>query len=136
MIFDTKFAIVVAEDLEMWQKLNVVTFLSSGIIGSTENIIGEAYADASGKEYSPLCIQPAMILKSTRDRLGTFLIRADSRGVKAAIYIEDMFSTGHDAANRESVAKYKSEDLPLVGIAIRSNSKDVDKIFKGAKFHD
>lgn len=136
MEFSTKFAIVVAEDLENWQKLNIVAFLTSGVIGGTEDLIGEAYQDASGKTYAPLCIQPAVILKSTRKRLSTFLGRANRRGVKAAIYIEDMFSTGHDEANRQTVTQYETEALPLVGIAIRANRKDVDKILKGAKLHD
>lgn len=136
MEFDTKFAILVAEDLESWQKFNVVTFLTSGIIGATEQIIGEPYSDASGVQYHALCIQPAIILKASRQRLSTFLNRANSRNVKAAIYIEDMFSTGHDAANRASVLHYQSDTLPLVGMAIRADKKVVDKIFKGAKIHD
>ena len=136
MEFSTKFVIVVAEDLEVWQKLNVVTFLTSGVIGETADIVGEEYKDASGKSYSPLCVQPAVILKSTRSRLPTFLNRANNRGIKAAIYIQDMFETGHDAANRLSVLQYETDALPLVGIAIRADKKDVDKIFKGAKLHD
>ena len=136
MEFPTKFAIVVAEDLEVWQKLNVVTFLASGVVGETADIIGEAYKDASGKSYAPLCIQPAVILKATRSRLSTFLKRANSRGVRAAIYIQDMFETGHDAANRLTVVRYETDALPLVGIAIRADKKEVDKIFKGAKLHD
>jgi hypothetical protein len=31
-MFDTKIAIVVREDLATWQKLNVTTFLTSGIV--------------------------------------------------------------------------------------------------------
>jgi hypothetical protein len=31
-MFDTKFAIVVRQDLEVWQKLNVTAFLTSGIV--------------------------------------------------------------------------------------------------------
>ena len=136
MEFSTKFAIVVAEDLAVWQKLNVVTFLASGITGETPNIIGEAYEDKSGKSYAPLCIQPAVILKAKRQRLLTFLARANNRGIKTAIYIQDMFETGHDAANRLTVAQYETETLPLVGLAIRADKKEVDKIFKGAKLHD
>ena len=56
--------------------------------------------------------------------------------MKAAVYIEDMFSTGHDAANRETVKQYQTADLPLVGLAIRADRKEVDKIFKGAKLHE
>ncbi len=136
MEFTTKIAIVVAEDLATWQKLNIVAFLTSGIIAQTENIIGEAYIDGSGQTYNPLCIQPMVVLKAGREKLPTFLARAEKREVKAAIYIEDMFHTGHDAANRETVIKYTTADLPLVGLAIRADRKDVDKIFKGAKLHE
>ena len=135
MEFKTKVAIVVADDLKVWQKLNVVAFLTSGIIGETEGIIGEEYKDASGQIYSPLCIQPTVILESPRQRLPTFLGRANSRGVRVSVYIEDMFSTGHDAANRMTVAQYETESLPLIGIGVRADKKRVDKIFKGAKLH-
>ena len=136
MEFATKFAIVVAEDLAVWQKLNVIAFLTSGVVGETAGIIGEEYSDASGKRYSALCIQPAVILKSSRERLSTFLQRANNRGVRAAVYIEDMFESGHDAANRMTVARYETDALPLVGLAIRAERKEVDKVFKGAKLHD
>lgn len=136
MNFDTKIAIVVAEDLAVWQKLNVTAFLTSGVVGATEGIMGEDYQDGSQKTYLPLCIQPMIVLKTTRVRLQTILNRANSRGVAAAIYIEDMFATGHDAANRETVTQYPSDGMPLVGLAIRAEKKTVDKIVKGAKLHD
>ncbi len=136
MEFTTKIAIVVAEDLATWQKLNVVAFMTSGVISQVENIIGEPYKDASGQEYNPLCIQPMVVLKAKREKLPTFLARAERRGVKTAVYIEDMFKTGYDAANRETVKQYQTPDLPLVGLAIRADRKEVDKIFKGAKLHE
>ena len=74
--------------------------------------------------------------KATREKLATFLSRATSRGIRPAIYIQDMFETGHDATNRATVAKYRSADLPLVGLGIRAGRREVDKIFKGAKLHD
>ncbi len=136
MEFSTKFAIVVADDLAQWQKLNVISFLTSGIIGDAPEIIGEVYKDATNREYAALCIQPTVILKSSRDRLQTFLDRAHTRNIKPALYIEDMFETGHDEANRLSVMNYETSDLPLVGLAIRADKKAVDKVFKGAKLHD
>ena len=33
-MFDTKISIVVREDLATWQKLNVVAFLTSGVVGA------------------------------------------------------------------------------------------------------
>ena len=136
MEFSTKFAIVVAEDLAQWQKLNVISFLTSGIVGETPEIIGKPYLDASNRQYAALCIQPAVILKASRPRLRTFLERAHTREIKATLYIEDMFTTGHDEANRNSVLNYETGELPVVGIAIRSDRKAVDKVFKGAKLHD
>ena len=136
MKFETKIVIVVDEDLPVWQKLNVTAFLMSGIIGATEGIIGVEYVDGSGKTYLPLCIQPVLVMKTNRARLKTILQRANRRNIPASIYIEDMFSTGFDEANRETVLKYASEELPLVGIAVRGERKIVDKVVKRAKLHD
>lgn len=136
MEFTTKFAIAVAEDLAVWQKLNVVAFLTSGIIGDTPEIIGAEYKDVLERTYAPLCIQPVVILKTPRVRLPTFLERANSQNIRSAIYIADMFETGHDEANRLTVAKYETSNLPVVGMAIRGEKKAVDKVFKGAKLHD
>lgn len=136
MEFDTKIAIVIAEDLPVWQKLNVTAFLTSGIVGATQGIMGEVYRDGSEKEYLPLCIQPMIIMKTNRDRLKTILNRANARQIPASVYIEDMFVTGHDAANRETVTRYATEVLPLVGLAVRGERKEIDKVVKGAKLHD
>ena len=57
------------------------------------------------------------------------------RSLICSIYIEDMFSPGHDEANRGTVKNYSSEDLPLVGIALREEKKIVEKVTKGAKLH-
>jgi hypothetical protein len=46
-----------------------------------------------------------------------------------------MFSTSHDAANREAVRAVERENLNLVGIAIRAERKVVDKIVDKLKFH-
>ena len=46
-----------------------------------------------------------------------------------------MFATGNDEANRGTVKNYSSEDLPLVGLALRDGRKIVDKVTKGAKLH-
>lgn len=136
MEFETKVAIVVAEDLESWQKLNVVSFLTSGIVGQFPGIIGEFYVDQSENEYWPLSIQPTMILKASREKLQTILLRTKSREIGAALYIEDMFATGHDAANRETVRGYATESLPIVGIGIRADKKIADKVLKGARLHE
>jgi len=136
MQFDTKFAIVVADDLPVWKKLNVVAFLSGGVTSTSEVNTGEVYCDAGNHEYLPLCVQPIIVLKAPRNKLSTFVQRAQREEAKTSLYIEDMFSTGHDEANRETVRKYGTKDLPVVGIAMCGPKKLVDKITKGAKLHD
>ena len=134
-MFDTKIVIIVREDLKNWQKLNVTAFLTSGVVGANPDLIGAPYEDASGQRYSPLLIQPMIVLTTDAPGLARIHHRALNRNVQMAIYIEDMFKTGHDVANRAAVQHYKTEDLDLVGIALREEKKIVDKITKGAKMH-
>ena len=61
--------------------------------------------------------------------------RAVNHSVEISIYIKDMFATGHDEANRETVSSHETDTLPLVGLALREERKIVDKITKGAKLH-
>ena len=134
-MFDTKIALVLRENLAVWQKINVAAFLTSGVLGANEKLLGEPYEDADGNGYSPLIIQPIVVLSANADEIQRTYKRAMSREVKLSIYIEDMFQTGHDAANRAAVAKYKSEDLRLVGLAMIDSKKAVDKVTKGLKLH-
>ena len=134
-MFDTKIAIVVRDDLLTWQKLNVTAFLTSGVLGADRDLLGEDYEDASGRLYRPLIVQPMIVLTADSAGLTAIHRRAIDRGVETAIYIEDMFSTGHDAANRAAVRKYPTEALNLVGLALRDEKKTVDKVTRGAKMH-
>ncbi|HYM65788.1 MAG TPA: DUF2000 family protein, partial [Patescibacteria group bacterium] len=99
-MFDTKIAIVVREDLAVWQKLNITAFLTSGIVGASEGLLGEPYEDAAGNTYNPLAIQPMIVLGADSDTVRAIYRRAMERGVRLSLYIEDMFKPGHDAANR------------------------------------
>jgi hypothetical protein len=134
-VFDTKIAIVVREDLATWQKLNVTAFLTSGIIGANQGILGEPYADAAGNTYNPLVIQPVIVLSADRETIAVIYQRGLERGARLSIYIEDMFSTGYDAANRAVVKQYSPEAMNIVGLALREDKKLVDRITKGARMH-
>ncbi len=134
-MFETKIALIVCNDLMDWQKLNVTAFLTSGVLGADPALLGERYEDADGRSYRPLIIQPMIVLAADRVGLKKIHARALSRGADMAIYIEDMFRTGHDAANRAAVKAYGTDELNLVGLAIRDDKRTVDKITKGAKMH-
>ncbi|PRX11775.1 UNVERIFIED_ORG: hypothetical protein BCL66_101269 [Martelella mediterranea] len=134
-MFDTKFVIIVRDDLAVWQKLNVTAFLSSGIAASQEGLMGEDYRDRDGNVYFPLCVQPIIVLGGDQATLSKALRRSLERDVPAALYLEEMFATGHDAENRAVFAKFAPDDAKVVGIAFRADKKIADKISKGAKMH-
>ncbi|MCP5368808.1 MAG: DUF2000 family protein [Hyphomicrobiales bacterium] len=134
-MFDTKIAIVLRDDLEVWQKLNVTAFLTTGLVAQAPGIIGEPYVDAAGNAYNPMAVQPMMVLAADGPTLAKVQRRALDRGVRCSAYIEEMFATGHDAANRAVFAEYGPDDARLVGLALRADRKVVDKITKGARMH-
>jgi hypothetical protein len=134
-MFDTKIAIVLRNDLANWQKMNVVAFLSSGLVGQAPEILGEDYEDAEGNRYNPLAVQPMIVLEGDGGTLSKIHKRALSRDVKTSAYIEEMFKTGHDAANRAVFREYGPEDARIVGLALRAEKRTVDKIIKGAKMY-
>ena len=113
-MFDTKMAVVVREDLATWQKLNVVAFLTSGVVGANPGLLGEPYEDAAGNLYNPLLIQPTIVL---------------SAQAPCAHHAADY------AANRATVKQYAPDAMNVVGLALRDDKKVVDKITKGARMH-
>jgi len=132
-MFDTKIAIVLRNNLADWQKLNVTAFLSTGIAAQYPAIIGDPYRDRAGNLYNPLSVQPIIVLSADEATISVIHRRSLEREVTASVFIEEMFSTGHDAANRAIFAEFGPEDAKVVGIALRAEKKLVDKITKGAK---
>lgn len=134
-MFETKIAIIVRDDLATWQKLNVTAFLMSGITGATPDLIGAPYQDRDGNTHLPMSVQPVIVLTGAANVLTNIRNRARARGVDTVAYIEEMFATGHDEANRAAFAEHGPDTPNTVGIALRADKKVVDKITKGAKMH-
>ncbi|MFN6985136.1 MAG: DUF2000 family protein [Rhizobium oryzihabitans] len=134
-MFDTKIAVILRDDLAVWQKLNVTAFLMSGIVAQTGEIIGEPYRDGAGNVYNPLSVQPIVVMAADQEALRKIHQRSLERDVTTSLYIEEMFSTGHDAANRQVFSEFSPETAKVVGMALRADKKIVDKITKGAKLH-
>jgi hypothetical protein len=134
--FDTKVAVVVRSDVAGWQRLNVCAFLISGVTAAAgRDVIGEDYLDADGNRYLPLLVQPVLIFEATAEKLTTVRERAQRREVPIALYTADMFSTGHDAANRAAVRTVAAEALDVVGIALRAPHRDADAVLRGLGRH-
>jgi len=131
-VHDTKVAVIVRSDLQTWQKLNVTAFLMSGIGAAYAEMIGQAYLDRDGRKFLALSVQPVIVLSADASLLSKVHQRAVSRDVPAAAFIEEMFSTSDDVANREVFSRFALEDAKLAGIAVRAERSVVDKITKGA----
>ena len=76
-----------------------------------------------------------IVLSADAKTINTVYRRALERSARLSLYIEDMFKTGHDAANRAVVRQYEPDEMKVVGLALREDRKTVDKITKGAKMH-
>jgi hypothetical protein len=136
MEFDTKLAVVLLDDLAVWQKANVTAFLVSGIAGSDPSTVGDPYVDGSGNEYLPMFRQPVLVFAADAAGMRRVYERAMAREVaQLAIYTRELFATGHDEANRAAVATVPGEELDLVGIALRADRKVVDKVLDKLKPH-
>jgi hypothetical protein len=133
MHHDTKIGVIVRDDLESWQKLNVTAFLMAGIAAASPETIGEPYEDASGNAYLFLLGQPVHVYAASAEHMQRTRTRAFSREVPLAIYTKEMFATGND--NRAVVKAVQAEDLDLVGVALRADRKNFDKIVNGLKLH-
>ncbi|RVX44393.1 hypothetical protein EDD27_7123 [Nonomuraea polychroma] len=135
MRFDTKIGIVVRGDLAAWQQLNVTAFLASAVAGGVPETIGEPYEDGSGNSYLPMFRQPVLVYVASLEELRVVREKAVGRGIDVAVYIEEMFKTGHDADNRAAVRAMEADELGLVGVAVHGPRNGVDKVLKGLTLH-
>lgn len=133
--FSTKVAIAVRDDLAAWQRLNVTAFLATGLAAAYPHLVGDPYEDADGEKYLRLFGMPILVFEASADGLKAARIRALQRQIPLAVYTNDMFATGHDAANRRVVAAVAGDELDLVGIAMHGTKNAVDKVLKGARLH-
>ena len=135
MTFDSKVAILVLDDLAVWQKLNVTAFLATGIAAAAPEAMGDPYEDAADRRYTSLLGQPILVFAAKPPALLHAHRSAMERGLTCAVYVRAMFATGHDAANRAAFKAEPADAPDLVGIALRGPKKDVDKATKGSSLH-
>ncbi|HEX6959035.1 MAG TPA: DUF2000 family protein [Ferrovibrio sp.] len=134
-MFTTKIAIVVRQDLAVWQKLNVAAFVASGIAAAVPDCIGEPYIDATGRSYARMAGQPILVFAGDLPQLQKAHRAALERDLTVVPYIEAMFATGHDAANRAVFRESNPESHHWAGLALYGERKAVDKAVKGLSLH-
>lgn len=130
-----RIAVVVRDDLAVWQALNVTAFLVSGIGSRYADLIGEPYVDASGETYLPMFGHPVLVYAADGAGLARAAARCRSRQLATAVYTDDLFATGNDVDNRAAVAKVATDDLALAGIAVAGSRRDVDRALDKLRLH-
>jgi hypothetical protein len=135
MRFETKIAITVRDDLAAWQKLNVVAFLSSAVAGGVPEVVGQPYEDGSGNRYLAMFRQPVLVYAADAAALTRAHGRALSRGLRTAVYTEELFATDNDHDNRAAVRAVTAERLGLVGLAVYGPRGTVDRALDGLRLH-
>ncbi|GAA1464831.1 DUF2000 domain-containing protein [Nocardiopsis exhalans] len=133
--FATKIAVLLRDDLAVWQRLNVTAFLVSGLGSRVPELVGEPYEDADGTAYLPMFRQPIMVFEADKETLTEAHTRAVSRDSDLAVFTSDLFATGNDRDNRAAVRAVGRDSLDLVGLAVHGPKNGVDKIVKGARMH-
>jgi hypothetical protein len=133
--FDTKIAVLLRDDLAVWQRLNVTAFLVSGIAATHPEVVGEPYEDGDGTGYLPMFRQPVLVFEGSKEFMATAHERALRRELEHAVFTQDLFATGNDRDNRAAVKAVSTADLDLVGIACYGPKNAVDKVLKGAAMH-
>lgn len=133
--FDTKIAVVLRSDLEVWQRLNVTAFLVSGLGTTLPEVIGAPYADADGTGYLPMFRQPVLVFEAEKETVTAAHARALSRSLPRSVFTADLFATGDDEANRAAVRAVPGNRLDLVGLGVYGPRNQVDKVVKGARMH-
>jgi hypothetical protein len=134
MLYPTKTALVIRNDLAAWQKVNVAAFLSGGLVHRFPEMAGEPYRDADATLYTPLIREPVFVYGAEAETMRRTYERARNRDLSFALYTEPLFKTTNDIDNRASVAATPRAALDLVGLGFHAERKIIDKLVNGLKF--
>jgi hypothetical protein len=134
MLYPTKTALVIRNNLAAWQKVNVAAFLSGGLVHRFPEMAGEPYRDADATLYTPLIREPVFVYSAEAETMRRTYDRARNRDLAFAIYTEPLFKTTNDIDNRASVAATHRDALELAGLGFHAERKIIDKLVNGLKF--
>ena len=136
MAYDNKIAIVIKDELEVWQKLNVASFLASSVAIKFPDTHGEPFINGSNSTYLPFIKHPILIFKANSDtEMKRAFSRAKERELHIGIYTAELFATKNEEEKLIQIANFTDENQNLVGIILYGDAKKVSKALDGLKFH-
>lgn len=118
MIVDKKMAIAVSDHLLIEQKLQVVAFLTSGLVAQHSDVMGTPYEDFEGNLFSPLMTCVPNICCVDEMAIGNMHRRAISQSVRVAVFVDEWFDTAKDEARRAMFQRFDPNTVNVVGIAL------------------
>ncbi|MDE3721341.1 DUF2000 domain-containing protein [Nocardiopsis sp. N85] len=133
--FDTGIAVLLRDDLAVWQRLNVASFLVSGLGTHVPEVVGAPYRDGDDTLYLPMFRQPVLVFEGNGETLTRTHSKAVARDLAVAVFTSDLFATGNDRDNRAAVRAVGRDSLDLAGIAVYGPRNAVAKVLKGARMH-
>ncbi|MGF1598456.1 MAG: DUF2000 family protein [Acidimicrobiales bacterium] len=135
MIDGWKVAVAVRHDLAPWQALNVTAFVVSGLGTAEPGVIGKDYVDGSGRSYPPMIGLPIRVFAGDGPALRRAFDRATGRDLLVSVYIDELFATMDDEANRAAVAAVPTAELELSGFAVAGPARQIDKALDRLTLH-
>ncbi len=131
----SRIAVVVRDDLASWQRLNVVAFLSSAIVASHPESLGEPYRDGRGREFPRMFAQPVMVFEAAGEDLARIAEGALAADLHAMPFPEVLFTTGNDADNRAAFAALESPARNPAGLVLHGGRNRISKLLARAHKH-
>ena len=132
MQFDTKIAIVLLDDLPVWQKTNTTAFLVSGFAAADPSLVGEPYVDGSDNAYSRCSGSPS---SSTRPTPPASAVRTSApwhESSTSSHFTRELFATPRDEANprpsRRSRRRARHRRHRVARASVRTVNKVLDKL--------
>jgi hypothetical protein len=83
-----------------------VAFLPGIVPTSSTCVSIDRFCEREADADNPLLIQPMIVLSADKEAIAKIYRQAMEHDVRLSLYIHDMFSTGHDAANRAAMKQY------------------------------
>ena len=128
-------AILVLEDLAIWQELNVTALLATGIAAAAPEAMGQAYVDAAGRRHAPLPGQPMLIFGTGPETLLRAYRAAIACGLTRHLRAGHVLDRSRRGQPCRRVLAEPAEAPDLDGLALRGPRRGIDKATKRALLH-
>lgn len=102
---------------------------------SVQRVLAGERIGATEDRYLAMFGLPVLVFGATSEQLDLVRRRCAERQLTVAIFIDELFGTANDVANRAAVRAVASDRLTLAGLAVHDRRNAVDKALRGLRLH-